>query len=311
MVTTHAHFPKTGTSGSAQWTRVVASSTYPYTTGSTASTRPTASIDKSYVEKVLQRREEPLPVNLMKFQGKTILVTGANGSIGRRLFDRLRSVNRHVTGIDINHGRGVNYGNILSGGYIHDADIIFHCAAAKSAPDGEMNPYRTAQLNIEGTKNVLRYAPGAKVILASTCKACDPETAYGATKLIAERMVLEAGGSVARFYNVVESCGNVFQTWEKTSGTIHATDCWRYFISLEEAVSLMLVTALERPGRYAFHAGAPRHMVAVAQELYPNREVKLIRRRRGDRPAEPERAECERMELVRDRLMQVKSPYDG
>lgn len=281
------------------------------TTGSTASTKPTASIDKSYVEKVLGRKEQPIPFDLLKFQNKKILVTGANGSIGRRLFDRLRSVNRHVQGVDLRPGHDVRYGNILHDGFIHDADIVFHCAAAKSATDGETNPYRTAQANIEGTKNILRYSPGARVILASTCKACDPETAYGASKLIAERMVLDAGGSVARFYNVVESSGNVFEKWERETGKIWATDCWRYFISLEEAVSLMLATALERPGRYTFAPGAPRHMLKVAQDLYPDRELVIADRRRGDRPAEPERSACERIELVRDRLMQVRSPYDG
>ena len=114
------------------------------------------------------------------------------------------------------------------------------------------------EVNVLGTRNVLAHAPeGSHVVTASTCKACEPETAYGASKLVAERVTLNAGGSVARFYNVVESSGNVFEIWSELdpSEPLEVTPCRRYFISLAEAVSLVVWTAILPPARYGFDPG--------------------------------------------------------
>ena len=79
-------------------------------------------------------------------------------------------------------------------------DLIFHLAGAKHAPEGEVNTWSTLDINSNGTKNLLSLkAPSTKFVLASTCKAANPEVVYGASKLIAERMVLNEKGSVARF----------------------------------------------------------------------------------------------------------------
>jgi FlaA1/EpsC-like NDP-sugar epimerase len=117
--------------------------------------------------------------------------------------------------------------------------VIYHLAGAKHAPEGEQHPAMVARVNTIGTDNIVRAACGAKVILASTCKAGDPETAYGASKLIAERIVLNAGGVVVRFFNVRETAGNVFRLWEQIPfpQPIPYTDCWRYFISSTGALT--------------------------------------------------------------------------
>src|SRR5918999_928114 len=160
-----------------------------------------------------------------------------------------------------------------------DPEVILHLAAAKSAPDGERDPMSALEINVIGTRNVLAHAPsGCRVVTASTCKSCEPETAYGASKLVAERVTLNAGGSVSRFYNVVESSGNVFELWAQLGrdDPIPVTPCRRYFISLEEAVSLVLWTAILPPARYGFDPGTARELHDVAADLYPGRPTKSV-----------------------------------
>lgn len=210
-----------------------------------------------------------------------ILITGANGSIGRKLHEALPdAVGIDVAQWDIRFPRG---------GWVDIAkpDLVYHLAASKDAPEGEIDPRDVLLTNAYGTMNVMDRWPEAKIVLASTCKACDPETAYGASKLIAERMVLNAGGWVARFHNVQDTQGNVFQTWRETDGPINYTDCWRYFITAQDAVDLLLEIPNHPPGRYLRHPGNIWHMGSVASQLYPDRLLNEIPARRGDRVREP------------------------
>jgi FlaA1/EpsC-like NDP-sugar epimerase len=191
--------------------------------------------------------------------------------------------------------------------------VIYHLAGAKHAPQGELDPEHVAEVNISGTLNVLHGAArvGARVILASTCKACDPETAYGASKLIAERMVLNAGGVVVRYFNIPESDGNVFRYWESLPETdpIPWTDCWRYFVPMQSAIDLTIAARGLPTGRYAPSPGHARHMHDVAMELYPGRALRRIPLRRGDRYREPLKAESESVEEVNGYL-KITSPHD-
>lgn len=219
---------------------------------------------------------------------RRILVTGAAGSIGRELVPRLRE--QHVvTATDIGQM------DVTRPLRFPDYDVIYHLAGAKHAPVGETDPAETFRVNTQGTANVIAAAGKAKVILASTCKACNPETVYGASKLIAERMVLNAGGVVVRYYNVRETQGNVFRHWESLdkSEPIPYTDCWRYFITTKQAVDLTLA-AMDLPsGRYTVDPGEPKHMLAEAKALYPGRSLVPIAPRRGDRVREPLHADHE------------------
>lgn len=224
-----------------------------------------------------------------------ILVTGAAGSVGRELLKRLP----HASGTD-----SAWYDRHLD---VTDADevrhwfktlrpkVVFHLAGAKHAPAGELDPFHVLNVNAVGTQNVLNAAGDAKVILASTCKACDPETAYGASKLVAERMVLNAGGVVVRYFNIPESDGNIFRQWETIpeDEPIPWTDCWRYFVSMQASVELT-IAAMDLPtGRYAPAPGYSQHMRDVAQQRYPGRELMQVPTRRGDRYREPLHAVCE------------------
>lgn len=226
-------------------------------------------------------------------------VTGAKGSIGSALMDRLPD----AVGTDIEMDLTLPFRPPA-------ADLVFHCAGAKHAPEGETDPFGVAAINITGTQHVLNA--GIPVILASTCKAADPETAYGASKLIAERMVLNAGGWVARFYNVRYTSGNVFQIWDDLPADepLPVTRCWRYFISLDEAVDLMLRLPDLPPGRYTVDPGPPVWIPDLAEQLYPGRPQACIPARRGDRLREPFTAAHETVTRV-DGLLRINSRHDG
>jgi FlaA1/EpsC-like NDP-sugar epimerase len=253
------------------------------------------SADKERLERILGRPERPLPLDepLARLAGKRVLITGAEGSIGSAaaaILDGTSGViatDKYVgdPALDVRVESDVK--TVLEA---ERPDVILHLAAAKSAPEGERDPMSALEINVIGTKNVLAHAPeGCLVVTASTCKACEPETAYGASKLVAERVTLNAAGSVARFYNVVESSGNVFEIWEQVpvGEPLLVTPCRRYFISLAEAVSLVVWSAILPPGRYGFDPGDPREMHDVAADLYPGRETQSVPPRRGDRLAEP------------------------
>jgi FlaA1/EpsC-like NDP-sugar epimerase len=241
-----------------------------------------------------------------------ILVTGAAGSVGVELCKRLRDLgHERVIETDIETMDVTNEQQVRLILERKRPRVIYHLAGAKHAPDGELDPWHVCNVNAVGTRNVLEHRGEAKVVLASTCKACDPETAYGASKLIAERMVLNAGGTVVRFFNIPEAEGNVFRLWESLpfDEPLPVTDCRRYFVPMDEAVDL-LVLALELvPGRYAPQPGASWHMEQKARELYPNRQHISIPRRRGDRREEPLAAVCETASYA-TKFIRITSPHD-
>ena len=248
------------------------------------------------LERILGRPERPLPLDepVAGLAGKRVLITGARGSIGSALIEHIEATATDVDSLDVRDEAAV--AAALSS---EQPEVIFHMAAAKSAPDGERDPMSALEINVLGTRNVLAHAPeGCRVVTASTCKACEPETAYGASKLVAERVTLNAGGSVSRFYNVVESSGNVFEIWAERAEyePLLVTPCRRYFISLAEAVSLVLWTAILPPARYGFDPGKPRELREVAADLYPERAIQSVPPRRGDRIAEPLAARHEHVE---------------
>ena len=263
-----------------------------------------SSDDRERLERILGRRERPLPLDepLERLAGKRVLITGAAGSIGSVAASLLRGT-ANVIATDKDSGDlavDVRLENEVARAMETERpDVVLHLAAAKSAPDAERDPMSALEVNVLGTRNILGHAPAAcHVVTASTCKSCEPETAYGASKLVAERVTLNAGGSVSRFYNVVESSGNVFETWGALApdAPLEVTPCRRYFISLAEAVSLVLWTAVLPSGRYGFDPGGARDMRDVAADLYPGRLLHAIPPRRGDRLVEPLAARHEQVE---------------
>lgn len=252
-----------------------------------------------------------------------IVVTGARGSIGTALMTSLRASaalsGETVIGFDIEdwdirrpYRNPMQDQNVTMQDF--DPRLVFHLAASKDAPEGERDPQQVLETNAVGTLEVLKRWPNAQVVLASTCKACQPETAYGASKLLAERLVLNAGGSVARFHNVRETRGNVFEQWRALppDASLPVTTCYRYFIGIEDAVRLLRTVPLLRPGRYMLNPGPLRWMPDVAQEEYPDRPRHQIEPRRGDRIREPLFADHESAhETTSGGIWRVESPHDA
>lgn len=228
-----------------------------------------------------------------------ILIIGGKGSIGQRLAERCK--NAVVTDID---ELDVRYRKSVEDWQRFGFKYVINLAGDKHAPEGEVTPIKTLATNTLGTYNVIHGLPEAHHVLASTCKANNPETVYGSTKLIAERIALNAGQTVARFFNVVETSGNVFEIWKKGGQEVY--DCQRYFISLDEAVGL-LISCLSLKGRWAVNPGDIRPMTSIARLYHITR---LSERRRGDRAIELLHSTSETVDRVNN-LLHITSYHDN
>lgn len=212
--------------------------------------------------------------------GATILVTGAGGSIGselarqiltlgpRRLIvsdnneaalwaiDRELGERRGTTGpatearlCDVRSVAAVEH-LILSTA----PDVVFHAAALKHVPICEVHPAEAVLTNVVGTRNVLDACGRAAVsrfVLISTDKAVQPVSVMGATKRLAELLTMAKGEELdqahfaVRFGNVLGSSGSVVPIFEHQLAaglplTITHPDATRYFMTIPEAVSLIL-----------------------------------------------------------------------
>jgi hypothetical protein len=138
---------------------------------------------------------------------------------------------------------------------------VIHAAALKQVPACEYNPFEAIQTNIMGGRNVIDAAinQGVRRILAlSTDKAVNPINLYGATKLCAEKMFVQANAyagaqdsrfSCARYGNVVGSRGSVIPVFQeqKRRGRITLTDArmTRFWLTLEQGVRFV-VSSIEQ-----------------------------------------------------------------
>jgi FlaA1/EpsC-like NDP-sugar epimerase len=283
-------------------------------------------INQEKIDLILGRNSEPL-INIADLRvivKSRILITGSKGSLGNELVRILEELKAIFLATDIDDCDVTNL-EILRGTIQYfEPDLIVHLAADKHAPSGEVDPKKTFSINAIGTNNVIvaknsvKSKVKSRIVLASTCKACDPETVYGASKLIAERLILNDGNTIARFYNVVETEGNVFEIWNRlqASESIPVAPCYRYFISKDEAISLLIRTmalSLSNPlsfGRYTINPGPPVYIPDLAKRLYSNRKLTDIPPRRGDRISEPLLAAAEKYQEVDGKLWKIESPYD-
>ena len=149
---------------------------------------------------------------------------------------------------------------------MRNVDIVFHAAAMKHIDICEQNPFDAVKTNVIGTSNVLETAIIEKVskfIFISTDKATNPTSTLGASKLLAERLTLDASSynengktifAIARFGNVIGSRGSVFQIFHHNlrNGlplTITDARMTRFIMSISEAASMILeITNIAKDG---------------------------------------------------------------
>jgi UDP-N-acetylglucosamine 4,6-dehydratase len=145
-------------------------------------------------------------------------------------------------------------------------DLVVHAAALKRIEVCEYDPIEVVKTNVGGAVNVIEAATDAgvrKVVALSTDKACEARNAYGASKLLAEKLFLAANAgrgasgprfAVTRYGNIAGSAGSVIPKWRAmiASGakTVPATDpdATRYWMAIGEAVDLVLRTAATMKG---------------------------------------------------------------
>lgn len=196
--------------------------------------------------------------------GKSILVTGAAGSIGSKLCARIMQLAPralYIVDFDENGLRELYnefskqdnvkvkmfLGSITNVDFVkrifnsRQFDCIFHAAAYKHVAMGEMNPAGMMHNNITGTKNLVDVAVSQKVqkfVLISTDKAVNPVSVMGASKRWCEQIVLSGGKTLkneydnasyccVRFGNVIESSGSVVPLFKKQiseGGPVTITD---------------------------------------------------------------------------------------
>lgn len=239
--------------------------------------------------------------------GRRVLITGAGGSIGSELcrqvngwhpaelimLDRdesaLHAVQLSIAGRALLDSTDVVLADIRDAQAIRDIfldrrpQVVFHAAALKHLPMLEQYPGEAVKTNILGTLNVLEAARESgvdKFVNISTDKAADPVSVLGYTKRIAERltahMALRGDGTYlsVRFGNVLGSRGSVlisFTAQIAAGGPVTVThpDVTRYFMTVEEAVQLVIQSAaIGRDGEaLVLDMGAPVRIDSVARRL--------------------------------------------
>ena len=161
--------------------------------------------------------------------------------------------------------------------------IVFHAAAHKHVPLMEMNPAEAITNNVLGTQNLLNAALAADVqhfVMISTDKAVNPTSVMGTSKRAAELLVHQAAREsgrpyvAVRFGNVLGSRGSVVLTFKKqiaAGGPVTVThpDMKRFFMTIPEAVQLMLQAAVLGKGGEVFllDMGEPVKIVDLARDL--------------------------------------------
>lgn len=243
-------------------------------------------------------------INFKLFVNKSVLVTGSSGSIGTQIIKKLKKYTKNITraDIDVDITKNSNIVKLKKKKF----DFAFHLAADKRADFAEVNPDTVSMLNILSTSNITKLNI-KKIVLGSTCKAANPITSYGASKLICERIVLNKGGNVARFVNVFDTSSSVTKIWGKINKKekIPVTPCKRFFITLEEAVNLLLFTATLPTGRYSYRNLKKIHMKEVAKKIYPKRKIATMKLRFGDRPVETLIGKTEKVFNINKQIIRI------
>ena len=270
-------------------------------------------------------RREPVTIDDKlvgaSLSGKRILITGAGGSIGREICRQAARWNPSEL-VLLGHGENSIFEILLElqGSFpslsihpviadVRDAEriysvfeayhpeVVFHAAAHKHVPLMEINIEEAITNNVLGTRNVVQASLKSdvqKLVLISTDKAVRPVSVMGATKRLAEMIVLDAAHrsgrsfSVVRFGNVLGSRGSVVPLFKEQIArggpvTVTHPDMMRYFMIIPEAVHLVMqVSAMGQGGEvFWLNMGQQVKILDLAEDLIrlsglePGRDIEI------------------------------------
>lgn len=255
----------------------------------------------------------------MNLSGKTILVTGGTGSFGKKFAEIvLKELDPKVVRIfsrgellqiqmrqQFNDNPKLRFfiGDVRDRNRLSRAmngvDIVVHAAALKQVPACEYNPIEAIRTNVDGAANVIDAAIDngvEKVIFISTDKAVHPVNLYGATKMVAEKLISQGNAytgvkktkfSCVRYGNVVGSRGSVVPLFleQRKTGKITITDerMTRFWITLEQGVRFVINCISKMRGGEIFVPKIPSMKILdLANTIAPDTERECT----GIRPGE-------------------------
>ena len=252
---------------------------------------------------------------------KVVLVTGGTGSFGRKfteimlsryhpkkliIFSRDELKQHEMRQIFPDHeGSPMRYfiGDVRDLQRLRRAmngvDVVVHAAAMKIVPTCEYNPIEAVMTNVIGARNVIEAALDqcvSRVIAISTDKAVNPINLYGATKLVAEKLFIQANAysglgptrfSCVRYGNIVGSRGSVIPLFmkqrENSRLTITDPRMTRFWLTLAQGVAFVICCIERMRGEEVFVPKVPSmNILKLAQTIAPNCELEQI----GIRPGE-------------------------
>ncbi|MEO8247598.1 MAG: SDR family NAD(P)-dependent oxidoreductase [Chloroflexota bacterium] len=261
------------------------------------------------VEDLLRREPTAIPDGPMRtlVGGRTVLITGAGGSIGSELcrqvaalgvgrlvlFERAETplfyvdeeLHRKFATVEVAAviGDVTDEASVTRVFERERPSVVFHAAAQKHVPLSEANVASTVWTNVRGTRLVAEAAARADVealIFISTDKAVDPSSVMGATKRIGEELIRTIGRETrgrfvtVRFGNVMGSQGSVLELFRQQIAdggpvTVTHPEMTRYFMTIPEAVRLILhAGAVGRTGDvHVLNMGSPIRIVDLARDL--------------------------------------------
>jgi UDP-N-acetylglucosamine 4,6-dehydratase/5-epimerase len=280
----------------------------------------------------------------MNWENQVVLVTGGTGSFGKKFTeavlrdlkpkkliifsrDELKQFEMRSTFTDprmrffIGDVRDVDRLRRAMAG----VDIVVHAAALKQVPACEYNPIEAVKTNIHGAENVISAAldTGVKRVLAlSTDKAANPVNLYGATKLVAEKLFVQANAysgagptrfACVRYGNVVGSRGSVVPVFlkQRTQGKLTVTDerMTRFWLTLEQGVQFVINCIGRMQGGEVFVPKIPSTTIMdLVSAIAPDCDVEFVGIRPGEKLHEVLISEDESRQTVELADMYVIKP---
>lgn len=258
----------------------------------------------------------------MPFKDKIILVTGGTGSFGQKFVHTIYHQHNPKVVRVFSRGELLQYqmaqkfsfdtsdkmrffiGDVRDRERLYRAmkgvDIVIHAAALKQIVIAEYNPIEAVKTNVLGTINVIDAAIDnnvEKAILVSTDKAVNPVNLYGATKLCAEKLFIQAnsytgGGrtkfSCVRYGNVIGSRGSVIPLFleQAKNGELTITDknMTRFWITLEQGVEAVIRSVERMRGGEIFVPKIPSvKTMDLAKVIAPKAKIRIIGMRAGEK----------------------------